>query len=74
MSDNVRSFSDPDTEFILEKSDTPVDVDGFKLGEPTGEVSCAECGQSAGAPEYIPHLPECPQADVRSRYYAELHE
>jgi len=70
----MRSFADPDTEFVLEKSDTPVDVDGYKLGEPTGEVSCAECQQSAGAPEYINHKPGCDQSDVRSRYYEQLHD
>lgn len=40
----VRSFADPDTEFAIERSGTPVDVDGFKLGEPTGDVCCLRCG------------------------------
>jgi hypothetical protein len=70
----MRSFTDPDTEFVLEKSDTPASVDGVNLGEPTGEVICAECGQSAGAPEYINHKPNCSQSDVYSEYYLELHD
>jgi len=73
MSSRTRSFADPDTEFELVKSDTPLDVDGFKLGEPTGEVRCGECGQAAGAPEYIPHLPTCGQGDVTSRWYDQTH-
>lgn len=71
--DDHRSFADPETEFILEKSDTPVDVDGLKIGEPTGEVTCSECGRSAAAPEYIAHLPDCPQSDVRSRWWWQTH-
>jgi len=70
----TRSFADPDTEFRLVRSDTPVDVDGFKLGEPTGEVRCAECGQVSAAPEYIPHLPTCSQGDVTSQWYDSVHE
>jgi len=69
----VRSFAAPDTEFTLVRSDTPVDVDGYKLGEPTGEVQCAECQRTAAAPEYISHLPDCPQSDVTSRWYADTH-
>jgi hypothetical protein len=59
-----RSFADPDTHFALPTR---------RPGEPTGEVVCCECGQSAGAPEYIPHADGCPQADVTSRYYDDLH-
>lgn len=73
----MRSFSDPDTHFALLRSQTPVTVDGFKIGEPTGEVECEECGHSASAPEYIAHGrvdgEECPQEDVLSEYYMELH-
>lgn len=68
-----RSFADPDTEFTLERSDTPITADGFKMGEPTGEVTCDECGRTAGAPEYIPHLPTCSQSDVRSEWYYKTH-
>lgn len=69
----TRSFSDPETEFDLLRSDTPVWVDGFKLGEPTGEVECTECGASAGAPEYIAHNKDCSQRDVTSKWYDKLH-
>jgi len=68
-----RSFADPDTEFELVKSDTPVSVDGHALDEPTGEVRCVECGRISAAPEYIPHLPTCPQGDVTSRWYDQMH-
>jgi hypothetical protein len=72
-----RSFADPDTHFSLVRSETPVDVDGYKLGEPTGEVECCCCGASAAAPEYIAHDSvdgeECDQAGVTSRYYDDLH-
>ncbi|WP_135302623.1 hypothetical protein [Haloarcula amylovorans] len=69
----TRSFADPETLFELVRSQTPVDVDGFKIGEPTGQIRCNECGRSAAAPAYIPHLPDCPQRDVTSNYYDETH-
>jgi hypothetical protein len=69
----TRSFAEPSTEFELVRSDTPVDVDGYKMGEPTGEVRCAECGRISAAPEYIPHLPTCSQGDVTSRWYDQTH-
>lgn len=72
-----RSFSDPDTHFALIRSKTSIDVDGFRRGEPTGEVECEECGHSASAPEYIAHGrvdgEQCPQSNVTSEYYEELH-
>ncbi|GGO03745.1 hypothetical protein [Haloarcula pellucida] len=71
---NKRSFADPDTLFELVRSDTPVDVDGFKMGEPTGEVRCRECKKVAAAPEYIPHLPGCSQNDVTSNWYEQTHQ
>lgn len=70
---NRRSFSDPETHFHLVRSDTPWTVDGFKLGELTGEVECCECGASAAAPEYINHDKNCEQADVRSEYWFNTH-
>lgn len=72
-----RSFSDPETHFELIKSETPVSEDGYRLGEPTGDVKCECCGASAGAPEYINHDrvdgEECPQADVTSEWYDSTH-
>jgi len=67
------SFADPDTHFRLIRSETPVDVDGFKIDEPTGEIECEECGHRAGAPEYINHDADCPQRGVTSRWYEQLH-
>lgn len=66
-----KSFTDPDTEFKIIRSKTPVDVDGFKLGEPTGEIECCACGRSADVVEEIPHTPECSQRFVISRFWAE---
>ncbi|QLH81004.1 hypothetical protein [Halosimplex pelagicum] len=73
MGERTRSFSDPDTLFELVRSDTPVWDDGFKMGEPTGEVVCEGCGASAAAPEYINHDKDCSQRDVTSEWYDELH-
>ena len=67
----MKSFADPDTHFELERSDTPADVDGFKLGEPTGTVRCSECGAAAHNIDEIPHRATCPQRWVRSRWWAE---
>jgi len=66
-----KSFADPETHFHLVRSDTPRTVDGFKPGEPTGEVECAECGRVADNVDEIPHAPDCPQRWVRSRWWAE---
>ena len=51
----------------------PVGNGGLVCEVPTGEVKCDECGQTASAPEYIPHGPDCNQADVVSRWYAQTH-
>lgn len=72
-SDEFRSFADPNTELRLEVSDTPVNVDGFKLGESTGRVTCLECGSSASTPEYIAYDGDCDQSDVMSEYYEAMH-
>jgi hypothetical protein len=64
-----RSFADEDTHFEIVRSATPVDVDGYKLGEPTGEIRCSECGAAAGNVDEIPHAAECPQQRVRSRWW-----
>lgn len=60
-------WSDPNTEFILEKSGTPLDEDGFKLGEPTGHIICEECGRAAMHIERINHGrvdgSRCPNAE-----------
>lgn len=73
----MRSFSDEDTEFEIERSDTPVDVDGYKLDEPK-RLECPECGAgvlltpdpSPGVDE-LQHHPQCDQRWVRSEWWAE---
>lgn len=64
------SFADPETHFHLVTSDTPVTVDGYAMGEPTGEVECGECGRVADNVDEIPHLPTCSQRWVRSRWWS----
>jgi len=64
MQDDYRSFADEDTHFTLATNER---------GRPTGEVICDGCGESASAPEYIPHTADCSQNDVYSEWYAEMH-
>lgn len=66
-----KSFSDPDTEFALDRSDTPVSVDGFKIGEPTGLVVCEECDAEAHNVDEIPHAEDCSQRFTRSDWWVE---
>lgn len=65
-----RSFTSPTTEFELLRSDTPVTVDGFALGEYTGIVRCRECLSEAKNVDEIPHDAGCSQRFVRSRWWA----
>lgn len=67
----MRSFTDSDTEFELIRSDTPIDVDGFKIGEPTGEIKCLECGSQHDNIDEIPHDPDCSQRWVKSAWWAD---
>lgn len=60
-----RSFADPDTEFELVRSGVPLDVDGHKLGAPTGLVVCGECHRAAMDVSMIRHAQDCDQRDVR---------
>lgn len=62
---------DPETKWRIIRSDTPVNVDGFKLGEPTGEIMCEECGKSAMNLDEIPHDSDCPQRWSRTEFWAE---
>lgn len=55
---------DPDTHYRLERSGTPLDVDGFKLGEHTGHVICEECSRAAEAIEDIVHRGCCPNREL----------
>lgn len=71
----MKSFSDPSTHFRILRSDTPVSVDGFKIGEPK-LLECEECGArvliteepSPGIDE-LQHEPSCPQRWVRSKWW-----
>jgi|GEM_PF-2767308 len=74
----MRSFADEDTHFIVLESDTPWTVDGYNLGEPTGDIKCAECGAVAGNIDEIDHNlvdgEKCDQEDVHSEYFESLHQ
>jgi hypothetical protein len=65
----MKSFSDPRTHFRVVRSDTPVSVDGFKLGEPTGQIECEECGASHLNIDEIPHKADCSQRFVKSAWW-----
>jgi hypothetical protein len=55
-------WTDEDTHLALPRSGTPRDVDGYKLGEPTGEVVCEHCYRSAWHLDWIDHADDCPLA------------
>lgn len=65
----MQSFTAADTFFHIVVSETPVTVDGFALGEPTGEVECEECGAIAENIDEIPHDADCSQRFVHSAWY-----
>lgn len=72
----MRSFSDESTHFEIVRSETPLDVDGYKIGEPK-YLRCTECGaQELLTPDPSPgvdelqHEPDCPQRYVKSRWWA----
>lgn len=67
----MRSFTDPGTVFEVIVSKTNIAVDGFALGEPTGEVECLECGESHLNIDEIPHESDCSQRFVHSKWYAD---
>jgi hypothetical protein len=67
----VRSVYDPETEFVLVRSETPVTVDGVAMNAPTGEVKCAECGQVAKNVDEIPHEQDCGQRFARTDWWRE---
>lgn len=68
------SFADPETEFEIVTSDSPVSVDGYALGEPTGEVKCDACEAILeGCIDEIEHDADCPQRNVHSRRWFEIH-
>lgn len=61
--------TDPETHFEIQRSETPVDVDGFKVGEPTGEIVCDECGAQAMNVDEIPHAADCSQRFVVTHWW-----
>ena len=65
----MRSFADPDTFYHIVVSHTSISVDGFALGEPTGEIECLECGASHSNVDEIPHEKHCSQRFVHSEWY-----
>jgi hypothetical protein len=76
----VKSFADRDTHFEIIREEQEVGPGGLTAVRPTGEVRCLgecpdgePCGRVAAAPEYIPHREGCSQADVVSKFYAEIH-
>lgn len=83
MASKLPSFSDPDTHFSIERSDTPVDVDGYKIGEPMYLV-CDYCGArvlltrepTPGVDEINHDMVDgerCPQWNVRGRDWQAKH-
>lgn len=68
---------DPQTEYEIARSDSPINVDGYKLGEPKRLV-CEECGAdvllteepSAGVDD-MEHERDCSQRWVKSDWYRE---
>jgi len=48
-----------DDRYIIERSGTPVDVDGHKLGAPADHIICAHCFRAADAVDDIRHAKDC---------------
>lgn len=75
-----QSFSDPETHFRIERSQTPVTVDGYKINEPKWLV-CSSCEAavilteepSPGIDE-LQHEPSCPQRFVKSQFWEQQFE
>ena len=65
----MRSFANPTTFFEVVVSDTPPTVDGFSIGEPTGEIRCLECSAQHLNIDEIPHAADCSQRFTHSRWY-----
>lgn len=67
---------DPDTEFIIRPSDSPVSVDGYAMGEPK-QLSCAYCSATVQITEDptdpgvddLNHDSDCPQRFCRSDWW-----
>lgn len=68
----MQHFGSPDTHFTIVRSETPVNEDGFKIGEPTGIIRCDRCGAEHENVDEIPHEPDCPQRFCHSYWYADM--
>lgn len=69
MGERSKDALAPDTEYKLIRSDTPIWDDGFKMGEPTGEIKCEACGRSHMNIDEIPHAKDCPQRWAKTDYW-----
>lgn len=73
----MKDVYDPETEFEITRSETPVSEDGYKLGEPK-YLECAHCSArvllteapSRGIDE-LGHDPDCRQRWARTRWWRE---
>jgi len=83
MASKTPSPWDPETQYSIVKSDTPVNVDGYKIGEPK-YLECDECGARVLlTPEPTPGIDElnhqlvdgdrCSQWAAHSEYWEETH-
>ncbi|MCD2204390.1 hypothetical protein [Halobacterium sp. KA-6] len=71
----MKDVFDPSTEFEIQRSETPISEDGYKLGEPK-YLECAHCSArvllteepSPGVDE-LPHDPDCPQRWARTPWW-----
>lgn len=71
-----RSPFDPDTEFTIERSESPISEDGYKIGEPK-ILSCEFCNASVLITEDpsspgvddLSHERDCPQRFARSQWW-----
>lgn len=59
----------PETEYRVVRSETSIDIDGFRKGEPTGEIECLECGQSHLNIDEIPHDEDCSQRFAKTDWW-----
>lgn len=50
--------------WIIERSGTPVTVDGYKIGAPAEHIICAHCFRAAPAQDAVRHAPSCGNPDA----------
>lgn len=71
----MKSFADPETEFEIVASDSPITQDGYKIGEPK-LLCCRECSAAVLLTEEptpgideLQHEKHCSQRWVKSRWW-----